>query len=86
MLDLPTEQLARLFTQVPDQGLGIIAPIGILMMLVTLALALLNKAAPTFNLFRRGNVHPDRFWIVLHVSAVAGHSGSAEKLPVSGAK
>ena len=54
LLDLPTEQLSRIFTQVMDHGLAVIAPIGILMMLITLGLALLNKAAPTLNLFTVG--------------------------------
>ena len=51
---LPTEDLARLIDRLPEYGLLIVAPVGICMFLVTISLALLNKAAPTLNLFSIG--------------------------------
>ena len=38
----------------PEYGLQILAPLGIVMFLLTVALAFLNKAAPTLNLFSVG--------------------------------
>lgn len=54
LLDLPTEHLTTMLNSASDYGLLIAAPVLILSMLVTLILAFLNRAAPTFNLFSVG--------------------------------
>lgn len=54
LLDLPTEGLIRLVDDMPEYGLLILAPLGIVMFLLTVGLAFLNKAAPTLNLFSVG--------------------------------
>lgn len=54
LLSLPTEDLSSLVNELPEYGLLIIAPIGICMFLLTVGLSLLNKAAPTLNLFSVG--------------------------------
>lgn len=54
LLDLPTGGLVRLVDMLPEYGLLILAPLGIVMFLLTVALAFLNKAAPTLNLFSVG--------------------------------
>jgi flagellar biosynthetic protein FliR len=54
VLDLPSEAFVLILSRVSDYGILIIAPIGVLLMLVTCGLALLNKAAPTLNLFSVG--------------------------------
>ena len=54
LLDLPTEGLVQLVDMLPKYGLQILAPLGIVMLLLTVALAFLNKAAPTLNLFSVG--------------------------------
>jgi flagellar biosynthetic protein FliR len=54
LLDLPTGGLVRLVDMLPEYGLLILAPLGIVMFLLTIALAFLNKAAPTLNLFSVG--------------------------------
>ncbi len=52
--DAPFEQIATLHNRVSDFGLLIIAPLLVGSMLVTLALAFLNRAAPSLNLFSIG--------------------------------
>ncbi|MEO1524845.1 MAG: flagellar biosynthetic protein FliR [Planctomycetota bacterium] len=52
--ELPTESLVTLLTRVCDYGLLITAPLMILLMLVSLILAFLNRAAPSLNLFSVG--------------------------------
>jgi flagellar biosynthetic protein FliR len=54
LLDLPTDGLVRLVSDLPEQGLLILAPVAIVMFLLTVGLSLLNKAAPTLNLFSVG--------------------------------
>ena len=54
MLNLPTEDLAQALNRMSDYGLLIVAPLLVLLMLVTLVLAFLNKAAPALNLFSVG--------------------------------
>ena len=54
VFDIPTESFVTLLNHVSDYGILVIAPLAILMMLVSLLLALLNKAAPTMNLFTIG--------------------------------
>lgn len=51
---MPTEQLVSMLNDTSDYGLMIIAPLVVLLMIVTLGLALLNRAAPTLNLFSIG--------------------------------
>ena len=54
LVDLPTEQIAASLNHVTDYGLLIIAPLLVLLMLVSLILAFLNRAAPSLNLFSVG--------------------------------
>ncbi|MFK7737121.1 MAG: flagellar biosynthetic protein FliR [Pirellulaceae bacterium] len=54
VLDFPTEQIVSMFNDSSDYGLLICAPLLIVSMLVTTALAFLNKAAPSLNLFSVG--------------------------------
>ncbi|QDV45557.1 flagellar biosynthesis protein FliR [Stieleria neptunia] len=54
LLELPTEELAAAFNRTSDYGLLIVAPLLVLLMLVTLVLAFLNRAAPAMNLFSVG--------------------------------
>ncbi len=54
LLDLPTEGLVQMVNDLPEAGLVILAPVGICMFLLVVALAYLNKAAPTLNLFSVG--------------------------------
>lgn len=54
LLELPTGGLVRLVDMLPEYGLLILAPLGIVMFLLTVGLAFLNKAAPTLNLFTVG--------------------------------
>lgn len=54
VLELPTQELVRTLNNAGDYGLLLAAPLLILMMLVTLVLAFLNRAAPALNLFSIG--------------------------------
>ena len=54
LLHLPTEELALAFNRTSDYGLLIVAPSLVMLMLVTLVLAFLNRAAPALNLFSVG--------------------------------
>ena len=51
---LPTEQLTQLINRATDYGLQSVGPVLVLLMLITVTLALLNKAAPAMNLFSVG--------------------------------
>ena len=53
-VSLPAEELTIMLNKVSDHGLMIAAPFVLVFMLVTLVLALLNRAAPTLNLFSIG--------------------------------
>jgi len=52
--DLPTEAIVRSLNHSSDYGLLIVAPLLVLLMLVTLILGFLNRAAPSLNLFSVG--------------------------------
>jgi flagellar biosynthesis protein FliR len=54
LLELPIEELVAAFNRVSDFGLLIVAPLMVLLMLVSLVLAFLNRAAPALNLFTVG--------------------------------
>lgn len=54
LLRLPTEELALALNRTSDYGLLIVAPSLVMLMLVTLVLAFLNRAAPALNLFSVG--------------------------------
>ncbi|HMP79287.1 MAG TPA: flagellar biosynthetic protein FliR, partial [Pirellulaceae bacterium] len=52
--ELPTEDLVALTGKLPEFGLLIMAPVGVMAFVVLVALFLLSKAAPTLNLFSVG--------------------------------
>lgn len=54
LLRLPTEDLSILINRVTSFGLQSVGPVLVLLMLITATLALLNKAAPSMNLFAVG--------------------------------
>ncbi|MCR9293711.1 MAG: flagellar biosynthetic protein FliR [bacterium] len=54
ILRLPIEAIVSLLNSSTERGLQIVGPIVIALMLVTLVVLLLNKAAPTLNLFSIG--------------------------------
>ncbi|OYP32285.1 flagellar biosynthetic protein FliR [Rhodopirellula sp. MGV] len=54
MMTLPTEAFVTAFGNSDDYGLLIIAPVLVMLMMVTLVLAFLNRAAPSLNLFSIG--------------------------------
>jgi len=54
LFDLPTALLVDSTNALSEYGSLIVAPIGIVMFVLTVGLALLNKAAPTLNLFSIG--------------------------------
>ncbi|MCD0459811.1 flagellar biosynthetic protein FliR [Roseiconus lacunae] len=54
MMTLPTEAIIAAFSNSDDYGLLIIAPVLVMLMMVTLVLAFLNRAAPSLNLFSVG--------------------------------
>ncbi len=54
LLELPIGGLVQMVGVLPEYGLQILAPLGIVMFLLTVGLAFLNKAAPTLNLFTVG--------------------------------
>ena len=54
LLELPTERIVSLFGSLEEYGLSIIAPLAICMFALNLALVLLNKVAPSLNLFSIG--------------------------------
>lgn len=53
-LSLPMERLVALFNSLDHYGLSIVAPLAICMFALNLALVLLNKVAPSLNLFSIG--------------------------------
>ena len=54
LFDLPTELFVQSANVLSEYGGLIVGPIGIVMFVLTVGLALLNKAAPTLNLFSVG--------------------------------
>ncbi len=54
LFDLPTEMLVQITNSLSEYGGLIVGPVGIVMFVLTICLALLNKAAPTLNLFSVG--------------------------------
>jgi flagellar biosynthetic protein FliR len=54
LFDLPTALLVQSTGSLSEYGCLIVGPIGICMFILTIGLALLNKAAPTLNLFSVG--------------------------------
>ena len=54
LTNLPTELLVHLTHGLSEFGCLLVGPIGICLFVLTIALALLNKAAPTLNLFSVG--------------------------------
>jgi len=54
LLNLPTEGLVRMIDSLTEYGLLILAPIGVIGMVILIALFFLSKAAPTMNLFSVG--------------------------------
>jgi flagellar biosynthetic protein FliR len=54
LFDLPTEMLVLATSALSEYGSLIVGPVGIIMFVLTVGLALLNKAAPTLNLFSVG--------------------------------
>ena len=54
LFDLPTELLVQSTSALTEYGSLIVGPVGIVMFVLTVGLALLNKAAPTLNLFSVG--------------------------------
>lgn len=54
LIELPTEQITSAINRLSDYGLLIVAPLLVLLMLVSLVLAFLNRAAPSLNLFSVG--------------------------------
>ena len=54
LTNLPTELLIQMTTALTEQGNLIVGPVGICLFIVTIGLALLNKAAPALNLFSVG--------------------------------
>lgn len=54
LLDLPTESLIMWVDKLSHYGLLIMAPVGVLGFAIVVCLFLLNKAAPTMNLFSVG--------------------------------
>lgn len=54
LLALPTELLVQSTAKLSEYGSLIVGPVGICMFILTVGLALLNKAAPTLNLFSVG--------------------------------
>jgi flagellar biosynthetic protein FliR len=54
LLDLPTEGLVSMTSGLFENGNLIVGPVGLCLFIITVGLALLNKAAPTLNLFSVG--------------------------------
>lgn len=54
LFNLPTEGLVNLISILTEQGLAIAAPVGVLSFIMLIGLFLLNKAAPSLNLFSIG--------------------------------
>ncbi|MCE2792959.1 MAG: flagellar biosynthetic protein FliR [Planctomycetota bacterium] len=54
LLELPTDRIVALFGSLEEYGLSIVAPLAICMFALNLALVLLNKVAPSLNLFSIG--------------------------------
>ncbi len=54
VLALPTQQLVAMLNSSGDYGLMVIAPLAVILMIITLCLGLLNRAAPALNLFTIG--------------------------------
>lgn len=54
LLELPMDRVVGLFSALDQYGLSIVAPLAISMFALNLALVLLNKVAPSLNLFSIG--------------------------------
>jgi flagellar biosynthetic protein FliR len=54
LLSLPMDRIVTLFGSLEEYGLSIVAPLAICMFALNLALVLLNKVAPSLNLFSIG--------------------------------
>lgn len=54
ILNLPTEQLVYLLNLTNDYGLTIVGPLAVLLGIITVGIAILNRVAPTLNLFSVG--------------------------------
>ena len=54
LTDLPTELLIQFAGSLTEQGNLVVGPVGICLFILTIGLALLNKAAPSLNLFSVG--------------------------------
>ena len=54
VLNLPTEQLVTMLNDSCDYGLAIVAPVAVIFGIITVGLAILNRAAPSLNLFSVG--------------------------------
>ncbi len=54
VLNLPTKQLTTMLNVTSDYGLMIVGPIAIILAIVTVGLAILNRVAPSLNLFSVG--------------------------------
>jgi flagellar biosynthetic protein FliR len=54
MMNLPTEGLVRMIDSLAEYGFLILAPIGVVCMVMLIGLFFLSKAAPTMNLFSVG--------------------------------
>ena len=54
VLRLPIEQLSSMMNETSDYGLMIVAPLAIILAIVTVGLAILNRVAPSMNLFSIG--------------------------------
>lgn len=54
LTDLPTELLVQITSSLSEFGMMIAGPVGICLLILTVGLALLNRAAPALNLFSVG--------------------------------
>ena len=54
ILNLPTERLTKMLHLTSDYGLTIVGPLAVLLGVITVGIAILNRVAPTLNLFSVG--------------------------------
>ena len=54
ILNLPTERLTAMLNLTSDYGLTIVGPLAVLLGIITVGIAILNRVAPTLNLFSVG--------------------------------
>lgn len=54
VFNLPVEEIATMLNESSDYGLLVVAPLAIILAVVTVGLAILNRVAPTMNLFSIG--------------------------------